>query len=363
MVSLIFVGSAVGYITGAPLIDNLRHRFGVGRSLALSQLCMAGGYIMIASTAPFPAIVVGFFLIGLGMSINLALGNIFCGGLTQSTAALGVMHGSYGIGGIISPLIATSFVSVLDLVWSRFYLIPLGLAAFNAALALWAYRDYETQHAAADPTPQSRTGSTSPSAAWRLHTVAKAFTSHVVLLGALLIFAYQGAEVSISGWVISFLEETRSGNPSRVGYVTSGFWAGITLGRFLLSVVPVHRAVGEKRFVYGVVVGAAVFEALVWLVPNVVGDAVAVAVVGLLLGPVYPCAAAVLMRTMSRSEKLSGMGLISAFGSSGGAAAPFTTGLLSQVVGTFVLHPIAIGLFAVMLVCWYGLPAQNKRRE
>ena len=34
--------------------------------------------------------------------------------------------------------------------------------------------------------------------------------------------------------------------------------------------------------------------------------------------------------------------------SSGGAAAPFTTGILAQAVGTFVLHPIAIGLFSVM---------------
>ncbi|CAN8102480.1 unnamed protein product [Discula destructiva] len=362
VVSLIFVGQALGYIAGAPLIDTLRARFGVGRSIAISQILMAGGYIMIACTAPFPAIVVGFFLIGLGMSINLALGNIFCGSLTQSTAALGAMHGSYGIGGITAPLIATAFVTVLDLVWSRYYFIPLGLTAFNAVLALWAYWHFEKEHMHSEPVPlRTRSAAVPSPAKSRLETVGKAFTSRVVLLGALFIFAYQGAEVSISGWVISFLEEARDGDPSRVGYVTSGFWAGITLGRFLLS-MPAHK-IGEKIFVYGVVVGAAVFELLVWLVPNVVGNAVAVAIVGLLLGPVYPCAAAVFMRTMSRSEKLSGMGLISAFGSSGGAAAPFTTGLLAQVAGTFVLHPIAIGLFGAMLVCWYGLPAQRKRRD
>jgi fucose permease len=52
------------------------------------------------------------------------------------------------------------------------------------------------------------------------------------VLGALFIFAYQGSEVAISGWVISFLVQFRHGDPSKVGYVTSGFWAGITLGRF-----------------------------------------------------------------------------------------------------------------------------------
>lgn len=104
--------------------------------------------------------------------------------------------------------------------------------------------------------------------------MVKSFRSKIVLLGALFIFAYQGAEVSISGWVISFLLATRHGDPSSVGYVTSGFWGGITVGRFVLS-HPAHK-IGEKIFVYGVVVGAAAFQMLVWFVPNFVGDAVAV---------------------------------------------------------------------------------------
>jgi fucose permease len=102
---------------------------------------------------------------------------------------------------------------------------------------------------------------------------------------------------------------------------------------------------------------------LVWWVPHIVGDAISLAIVGLLLGPVYPCAAAVFMRGMSRTEKVSGIGVISAFGSSGGALAPFTTGILAQVVGTWVLHPIAIGLFAIMLICWYSLPNTSKKSE
>lgn len=232
----------------------------------------------------------------------------------------------------------------------------------NGIFVPWAYWHYErdqTDHE--DTAPVTRIPSGRVPAFLKIAGIMRAFKSRVVVLGALFIFAYQGAEVSISGWVISFLEEARGGDPSSVGYVTSGFWAGITIGRLVLS-VPAHR-IGEKVFVYGVVAGAAVFEVLVWLVPNVIGDAVSVSIVGLLLGPVYPCAAAVFMRTLSRPEKLSGMSVISAFGSSGGAAAPFTTGILAQAAGTFVLHPIAIALFGVMLVCWYGLPSTRKRRE
>ncbi|POR35325.1 Bypass of stop codon protein 6 [Tolypocladium paradoxum] len=140
-------------------------------------------------------------------------------------------------------------------------------------------------------------------------------------LGAIFIFAYQGAEVSISDWVISFLINARGGDPSSVGYISAGFWAGITLGRFCLS-GPAQR-IGENVF---------------W-VPNIVGNAVAMPIVGPLLGPVYPC------------------------GNLGGAVAPFITGLLAQAVGTYVLHPIVIALFAVMLLCWYGIPVEMKRTE
>lgn len=354
LVSLIFVGNALGFILAAGCLDVLRTRLGRAKTLALSQALIALSYIPLVVTAPFPMIPVSFFLTGFGMSINLAMSNIFCGGMRNGTTALGSLHGSYGIGGTVGPLIATSIVAVGGAIWSRFYFLTLGLAIFNGCFAAWSFRGYEKE---AGPGLVTQT---QPTPGTRLN-VRTAMSSRIVLLGALFIFAYQGAEVSISGWVISFLIAARHGDPSSVGYATAGFWGGITLGRFLLS-TPAHK-IGEKRFVYAVVVGAAIFEALVWSVPNIVGDAVALAIVGLLLGPVYPCAAAVFMRGMNRSEQVSGMGVISAFGSSGGAAAPFTTGLLAQVAGTFVLHPIAIALFGVMMCCWYGLPSRPKRTE
>jgi fucose permease len=57
------------------------------------------------------------------------------------------------------------------------------------------------------------------------------------------------------------------------------------------------------------------------------------------------------------------LSLIGSVGSSGGAAAPFMTGMLAQHVGTFVLHPICIGLFVTMGVTWFFLPKPEKRSE
>jgi fucose permease len=62
-------------------------------------------------TPPFPVVVATFFFIGLGLAINLALGNVFAANLHNSGKMLGTFHGAYGIGGILGPLIATSMVS------------------------------------------------------------------------------------------------------------------------------------------------------------------------------------------------------------------------------------------------------------
>jgi fucose permease len=44
----------------------------------------------------------------------------------------------------------------------------------------------------------------------------QALKNRVTLMGALFIFSYQGAEVSISGWVISYLIEYKRGDSAHV---------------------------------------------------------------------------------------------------------------------------------------------------
>lgn len=358
IVSLIFVANAVGFISAAPITHALLGRMGRARMLALAQSLMLAGYIILVCTPPFPIVTLAFFLLGLGMAFNLALNNTFCANLADATGILGFLHGSYGIGGTVGPLIATAFVSHGH-GWSVFYFVALGLAALNALVAYFTFRTYELDN----PISSVVAGSSlsTPTTTSKSRLLKEALRNRTTILGAFFIFAYQGAEVSISGWVISFLISYRHSDPSRVGYVTAGFWGGITLGRFLLS----HAAhkIGEKLAVAALTIGASAFQIIVWKIPNTIGDAVAVSIVGLLLGPIYPCATAVVSRLVGRRLQMSSLAAVSALGSSGGAVAPFFTGLLAQQVGTWVLHPICIGLFAGMLGCWGGLPSGRKRRE
>ncbi|KAL8731644.1 MAG: hypothetical protein Q9166_003332 [cf. Caloplaca sp. 2 TL-2023] len=357
IVSLIFITNAIGFISAAPSTQPLLARLGRARTLLLAECIMMAGHIMLVCTPPFPVVVLSFFFTGLGQAINLALNNTFCANLANHSIPLGLFHGSYGIGGTVGPLMATALVST-GRKWSSFYFISMGITALNLCMAYWSYRNYET-----DNPSQAHLLRRTPSGRKTLKStlLKQALKNKTTILGSLFIFAYQGAEVSISGWVISFLISYRQGDPSRVGYVTAGFWAGITIGRFALT-HPAHK-IGEKIAVIGLIVGATLFQLLVWFVPNVVGEGVAVSIVGLLLGPVYPCSTAVYSRLLGKDIQMSSLAIVSALGSSGGAVAPFFTGLLAQQAGTWVLHPICVGLFGGMVVLWGCLPRMGKRKE
>jgi len=177
----------------------------------------------------------------------------------------------------------------------------------------------------------------------------------------MFIFAYQGAEVAMSGWIVSFLVSYRGGDLSKVGYVTAGFWGGITLGRFLLSYV--GTIIGERIFVFAITAGTLVLQLLVWFVPSVIGDSIAVALAGVLLGPIYPAATATLIRLIPKQMQVSSFSFIAGVGSSGGAFVPFLTGLLAQQAGTWVLHPICISLFVAMEGSWFLLSEKHKSME
>ena len=81
-------------------------------------------------------------------------------------------------------------------------------------------------------------------------------------------------------------------------------------------------------------------ELIVWLVPSLVGDAIAVSFVGFFLGPMYPI-------LMNQSASLippyiltGSIGWIAGFGQAGSACLPFITGALAQAFGIFSLQPL-----------------------
>ncbi len=330
-----------GFILAAFASDPLRQYLGRAKCLMLAEVLVIAAYTVIACPIPFPVVVVAYMAIGFGEALIIALNNVFCANLANSTVVLGIAHGSYGIGGIIGPLVATLLVTH-GFHWSRFFAIAIAFRVCNLVAVGWSFWSYEKEGVFqfSNNLEQIASRQTVEAGRSKFDMIKRALMVRTTLIGAFFIFAYQGAEVSEAGWVITYLIEARHGNPAKVGYVTTGFWAGLTIGRFTLT----HLAtrVGEKSFVFAMTIGCIIFQLLVWLVPSIIGESVAVAIVGLLVGPVYPSAQTIFTRLLPGSLQVFAIGFISSMGSSGGAFVPFFTGLIAQQVGTFVLQPICI---------------------
>ncbi|KZT29770.1 MFS efflux transporter [Neolentinus lepideus HHB14362 ss-1] len=367
-VALLFLTTAVGFIAAAFTCDVILASIGRARILMLATATMTIGYIIwvvAPGRTPYGFLVVAPLFTGAGVSWNLAQINVFVSSLDKPTLYNGYLHGCYGIGGVVGPLVATSLASH-GVPWQYFYFLPLGVTIFNFFFAGYIFLPTESEKQVLLEDAQERqlraqtqSDTASQASDTPLTRILETLKNKPTILTSLFILSYQGAEVSLGGWIVSFLISSRDGNPANVGYVASGFWGGVTVGRFLLS--GLCSMIGERRAVVTLLAGSVVMEILVWLVPNVIGSAVSVALVGFLLGPIYPCTMGVITRLLSRKLQVSSLSFIAAFGSSGGALWPFSIGLISQFKGPFVVHSVAIASFVLMEVLWVLLPKVPKR--
>ncbi|KAG8910348.1 hypothetical protein FRC00_008364, partial [Tulasnella sp. 408] len=288
VVSMLFVTSATGFALGAIVNVPLTDRYGLGKASVTAiyshrrvlkhhrAALQILAYAMIPPALPFPVMCVSYALIGFTMAN--AQTNVFISSLPgNASSAMGLLHGFYGIGASAAPLVATQVGQTGH--WSYFYLTSLGLAVMNLAFSLYVFKlrrleEILPPHENAEEPPVLQ-GS-------KYGAILRRKQVHIMSAFAVV---YVGAEVTIGGWIVTFLEQLRGGGPN-AGYVSSGFFGGLTLGRFILW--PVNDLLGKHRALYLYMAIAAGLELVVWLVPNLITNAVAVAIVGMALGPMYP---------------------------------------------------------------------------
>lgn len=144
---------------------------------------------------------------------------VFIANLANPSVMLGYAHGSYGIGGIIGPIMATGLVTA-GLQWSRFYAIALAFRALSFVSTGWSFWSYEKEGVAQFSNSLQQIASRQSAAeggeASKLKLIGRALKTRTTLIGALFIFAYQGAEVSESGWVITYLIVSADGALTKV---------------------------------------------------------------------------------------------------------------------------------------------------
>lgn len=352
VVSMIFVLNCIGFVTGATANVHLSDKFGFGKVMVLGSLCQIVTYAMQAPAPPFPVMVISYGIAGFGIALQNAGANGFVGSLKKNTGTkLCFLHGSYGFGAFAAPLAATQFAEMSH--WSYHYFISLGIAVSNAVVLAAVFRLRTQDEAMAEAGEAAGEVGTEQASKYRQILGLKVV--HFLALWSLI---YVGVEVTLGGWIVTFIIRERQGGPS-AGYISSGFFGGLTLGR--IALIWLNRKIGEQRalFVYSLIcIG---LEVTVWAVPSLIENAVAVSFIGLLMGPMYPILVNHAQNVLPRWLLTGSIGWIAGIGQAGSAILPLITGVLASKFGIGSLQPLVVAMMSTMTVIWVLIPKTQRR--
>ena len=313
-----FTGASIGaLLVREDLFGSLQHGYLVMVAAALA-LATLHGYAAAGA----------FFVFGVGMgwamtAINMVGGTVF----EHPGAALSLLNASWIVGAALSPAIATRWVRYAPPM-QIYFAVAITFAAISLIL-----RHYHASLLGHHIRPLRVSDGTTP---WLLIT---GFS----VLG----FLYVGVEVSVSGWMMTFVHRLPIGGGLWAALITSCFWLAILCGRLLAPAVLLR--VSESRLLLAAIIVACGSVISILLNHSPVAILLSAVLAGLALAPIFPlCASRVLALTHESPQT---KWLFSVAGM-GGSVLPWLTGRLSTNTGSLrdgLLVPVfALG---IMIVC------------
>ena len=345
-IGLLFFTFSTGYFLSAISAGSLSQKLGQYGYLTSGTMTFLISCLVFSLKPPFLLLLVANSILGFGLaSIDVGF-NAVITMLPRSTQLLNYLHGFYGTGALLGPLAASTLLTI-HWHWNSIYLIwgGLSLPVLIGCLILLRSR---TGNVPMQQIEHQTTG----------NVLAAALKFGAVWLGALFLFLYAGAEIGVGTWSYSFLLEERHLGTLPAGWIVSGYWLGLTLGRFLVNILTRWLHAGIVARIYGCLAGVALGLVLVWSLPGAPAAALGFCLVGFSLGPIFPATVAVLPGALPGRLVDSAIGFLFASSVIGGALFSWLAGTLAQSFGTWTLLPVVLTLTALMCSNWWKLTRQ-----
>jgi fucose permease len=328
-------------------------RLGIRATLLVGSLCYLLCYAVLAVRPPFLVFAVVQVVGGIGSGLLESVLNAYLTDLPAATVRLNRLHAFFGVGALTGPLLASWMLGFLP--WTAVNLV-LAVASLPLLVGfLFAYpaRSSRTVDVQPGTAPQPADGvASAPESGSLLVAVLR---EPAVLLGATFLTVYVGLEVAMGTWGFSYLVEERGLEDLLAGYAVSGYWLGLTLGRFLISPIAGRIGLTTVGTSYACLVGVAISSVVIWLVPVTVVACAGMALLGFCLGPLFPTMMAVAPDLTSARLVASAIGLMNGLSVVGGAGLPWLAGAVAQAVGVWTLLPLVLVLGCVQLAVWWRL--------
>ena len=364
-IGITFFTGSVGFVLARVSTGALIHRAGIRIALTAGggAFVLAGLYL--ATRPPFAAFMLAQLVAGYGTGVLESALNVYIAGLPSATTLLNRLHAFFGVGALAGPPLAAWILGFAS--WTVVWLVVSVVCIPLVAGFLLAYPGPQESAPGTPGTPvvhavpEGPTRTPAPAAAPRgmLHT---ALRDRGVQLGAAMLFVYVGIELGVGNWGFSYLVQTRTLPDSVAGYTVSGFWLGLTLGRFLISPIAARVGATTAAMIYACLAGISAAILLAWLSPAAVVACVAFGLLGFFLGPVFPTTMAIVPRLTQPRLVPTAIGVMNAGSVIGGSALPWLAGTLAQNTGMWVLLPFVLALSAVQFAVWRPIAARLGRQ-
>jgi len=344
-IGLLFLFQTVGYLVAAFNSGLLVEKLGNRRFLVLGVVSFLLGVGTLSLMPQFMVILIMMLPLGFGVAIIDAGLNTYIASMPRNAALLNYLHAFYGIGALLGPLIASTILAI-RWGWNSVYIVWIGM---SLVLLIGFQLVFKEENI----SPREDTATRPES-----NVLLAALSVPMVWIAALFMLIYVGAEVSVGSWTYSFLTEERHAPILLAGWMVSGYWIGLTLGRLTLARVTLR--IGSERLILGCLVGVVIGGLFVWLLPVYAVSAVGLGLIGFSFGPIYPTTIALISDRVSGRILPSVIGFMVSLGSIGAAICPWLAGLLAQRVGLWSLMPYVIILTAAMVLLWRVLQVRPQ---
>jgi fucose permease len=332
---LILLLATTGSVLVTIFVGTLIQRLGVPALLAVAGFCLAlaaAGF----GLAPGFGLVLGVAVLGGAAAGMMDAGLNTAIALSGRLRLLNLLHGAYGVGTAIGPLVVTA--AILTGSWRPAYLVLVVLDLLIAGSWL-RQRRREGPPSAAGKPPAARSRSV-PQWSRRRYGL-------VLAVGMSVFFLYTGLEVGAGQWEATFCRGQLNLSTSATGLAVFGYWGALTAVRICLAVVP--RPVAPHIVVRVGSALAVIAAAVIWWQPGPTVTVIAFAVLGGALAGVFP--ALVTLTPVRIGERRAQHVIAWQVGAAaaGGAGISALIGLLIGTAGLAVLGP-SLTTLAILVV-------------
>jgi fucose permease len=352
-IGVIFFTFSAGYVLSSLNAGPLINRFGVRGAMAAGGGTFTVAGLYLATRPPFAVFVLAQLVAGYGTGMLESALNAYLASLPGATPLLNRLHAFFGVGALVGPALAAWIVGFAP--WTMVWLI-MGLACIPLNVAsLVAFPGRQTAEPAVDVTQQATHADGG--------LLRAALRDRGVLLGAAMLAIYVGIEMSVGNWAFSYLVQARALPESLAGYSVSGYWLGLTLGRFLIAPVAARVGAGTARMMYACLIGVAAAATLAWLSPAAALTSASLLLLGFFLGPIFPTTMAIVPQLTRPRLVPTAIGVMNAASVIGGAGLPWLAGATTQNTGMWALWAIAVTLAALQFAVWRPITAHVRQDQ